>query len=117
VKSTFKRALRPVVALFAVVVFSVSLATPASAATHSTTGASGRDAYLGYSLYDLFARDTLTDTHCARWQRRAPGGSWAWTGESVCTASEQLAATGFSGWSIRICRTGVGNCSSAYTLP
>ncbi|MFY1661038.1 hypothetical protein [Micromonospora sp. WMMD1274] len=95
-------------------------AVPAQAATitRSTTGAAGRAVYLGDSNWELFARDTLSDGHCARWQVRAPGGtSWSWQGDSVCTSTEKSATFGVSNYSYRICRTGIGNCSSAATLP
>lgn len=95
-------------------------AVPAHAAeiTRSTTGAEGRAVYIGNGDWDLFARDPLTDGHCARWQERAPGSSsWSWKGNSVCTATEQWAAFARSGYSYRICRTGIGNCSTVATLP
>ncbi|KAB1916768.1 hypothetical protein F8280_30555 [Micromonospora noduli] len=95
-------------------------AVPAQAAviSKSTTGAAGRAVYIKNGDWDLFARDPLTDGHCARWQERAPGGSsWSWKGNSICTSSEGWAAFARSGYSYRICRTGIGNCSSVATLP
>ncbi|WP_343450930.1 hypothetical protein [Micromonospora oryzae] len=95
-------------------------AVPAQAAeiTKSTTGASGRAVYIKNGDWDLFATDTLTDGHCARWQERAPSSSsWSYKGNSICTATEGWAGFARSGYSYRICRTGVGNCSTVATLP
>lgn len=91
-------------------------ATPALAVSLSTTGASGRTAYLGNGDYTLYARDTLSDGHCAQWQYKEPGGSWRNAGGSVCSSSEAVGGYAHSGFQIHICRTGVWNCSEARTL-
>ncbi|RUL91251.1 hypothetical protein EG812_21015 [Verrucosispora sp. FIM060022] len=95
-------------------------ALPVQAAVNeyfSTTGAAGRAEYIRNGDWNLYARDTLTDSHCARWQYRAPGSStWNWQGSSVCTATEQHATFGRAQYSYRICRTGIGNCSAPKTL-
>ncbi|MFC4530307.1 hypothetical protein [Sphaerisporangium dianthi] len=94
--------------------------TPASAAadTLSTTGAWGRYVWQRAG-WALVARDPLTDGHCAQWQTRASGGSWQWAGIRVCTATETYAQEQVGvgeNTQVRICRTGVGNCSTAVTL-
>ena len=89
---------------------------PALAVSLSTTGAAGRSAYLGNGDYTLYARDTLSDGHCAQWQYKEPGGSWRSAGSNVCSSSEAVGGYAHSGFQIRICRTGVWNCSGAYTL-
>lgn len=88
-------------------------ALPAHAATASTTGASGRWANATGDSYNLYATDTLSDGHCARWQHKVGSGSWQWIGTSACSGSEQRVATGYGRFNhfYRICRTGVGNCS------
>lgn len=98
-------------------------ATSASAAAYdgtlSTTGAWGEYSYMnGSGGYELGARDTLTDGHCAQWQERDPGGGWYWIGSRACTGTEQWVAQAlaFEGVQVRVCRTGVGNCSSYVTL-
>lgn len=93
--------------------------TPASAAITyyaSTTGAAGRATYLQNGVFDLYARDTLTDGHCAQWQSRWPGGAWSWTGSRACSSTETHVGLAEWGQDVRICRTGVGNCSSAIRL-
>ncbi|GGM03352.1 hypothetical protein GCM10012279_21310 [Micromonospora yangpuensis] len=96
----------------------VPVPAQAAATEHfSTTGAVGRAVYIKNGDWNLYARDPLTDGHCARWQVRAPGSStWNWQGPSVCTATEQHATFGRAQYSYRICRTGVGNCSAPKTL-
>lgn len=92
-------------------------AVPAQAVTLSTTGAVGRTAYIRNGDYELFARDPLTDGHCARWQERLPNETtWRWKGSSACSSTEQFVGFSRSGHRVRICRTGVGNCSSATLL-
>ncbi|WP_436527883.1 hypothetical protein [Actinoplanes sp. HUAS TT8] len=88
---------------------------PASAATLSTTGASGRTKYFENGTYLLYAHDPLTDGHCARWQVNT-GSGWSYTGDSACSSTEILAGIAQSGSSVRICRTGVGNCSGSVKL-
>ncbi|MGW5671418.1 hypothetical protein [Micromonospora sp. NPDC003776] len=92
-------------------------AAPAWAATLSTTGAKGRYEYFKNGTYQMWLTDTLTDGHCAQWQEKAPGGSWKWVGEQNCTSSEINAVwLGRSTYEVRICRTGIGNCSTAVKL-
>jgi hypothetical protein len=89
-------------------------ALPAAADTSlSTTGAAGRIAVCpdgGGPTWCLYARDTLSDGHCARWQIDSSG--WQWWGGSVCTGTETNVGRVDVG-RFRICRTGVGNCSRA----
>jgi hypothetical protein len=93
------------------------VSTPALAASLSTTGASGTWSYIQNGTYGLYARDTLTDGHCAQWQRRPPGGSWTTdTTDPICTSTSTFSGIAQSGDQIRICRTGVWNCSAARTL-
>ncbi|MCP2328553.1 hypothetical protein HDA40_007060 [Hamadaea flava] len=94
-------------------------AVPAQAleVTFSTTGASGRAIYIANGAWTLRATDTLTDGHCARFQRRLIGSStWEWTGESSCSGTDEWVGSGFNGYDYRICRTGVLNCSAAKSL-
>ncbi|MGK5677796.1 hypothetical protein [Actinoplanes sp. URMC 104] len=93
------------------------VSTPALAAdTLSTTGASGRWSYIKNGDWSLYAKDPLTDGHCAQWQYKAPGGSWTNSLNSVCSSTETWAGSARSGYQIRICRTGVWNCSGTRTL-
>jgi hypothetical protein len=89
---------------------------PAQAATVSTTGARGRTAYFENGTHFLYASDPLTDGHCARWQQKIGSGSWTWHFRSACSGTEEQVGIGQSGNQYRICRTGVGNCSSAIRL-
>ncbi|SCG70049.1 hypothetical protein [Micromonospora humi] len=92
-------------------------AAPAYAATLSTTGAKGRYEYFKNGTYQMWLTDTLSDGHCAQWQEKASGGSWTWVGERNCSSGEINAVwLGRLGYQIRICRTGVGNCSTAVKL-
>ncbi|MGX6601196.1 hypothetical protein ACWKSP_03525 [Micromonosporaceae bacterium Da 78-11] len=94
-------------------------AAPAQADAYaSTTGASGRSDYIKNGYTELYATDTLSDGHCARWQEKIGGGSWHWIGSSSCSGSEQQVASGLSSstYLYRICRTGVGNCSGAVVI-
>jgi hypothetical protein len=111
---TFKRV--AVVAPAAAVVL-LAGALPAVADTSlSTTGAAGRMAVcpdVG-PTWCLYAQDTLTDSHCARWQVETASG-WQWWAGSVCTGTETYVGRVDVG-RFRICRTGIGNCSrAAYT--
>jgi phospholipase/lecithinase/hemolysin len=82
----------------------------------STTGVSGRWAYRRNGDYNLYARDVLSDGHCAQWQRREPGGSWENTINMICSNTEAWAGLGRGGGQIRLCRTGVWNCTRAISL-
>lgn len=94
------------------------VSTPSFAADSlSTTGASGTYYYIENGTYGLKARDTLSDGHCAQWQRKPPGGSWTTdTTDPVCTSTLTFSGIAQSGDQIRICRTGVWNCSGTRTL-
>jgi hypothetical protein len=98
----------------------IGTATPALAASVSTTGASGRTAAAGGTTYRFYATDTLSDGHCAQWQQQSGGaGSWRYIGAQACSGSEELVSSRSvvrDGTRYRICRTGVGNCSSSFTL-
>lgn len=78
----------------------------------STTGAAGIARYYENGQYFLLAKDTLSDGHCAQWQKRNPGASWAWTGDMVCDGSYHNVGIALVGQQVRICRTGLGNCST-----
>ncbi|MET9461529.1 hypothetical protein ABZY05_41940 [Streptomyces canus] len=94
-------------------------AAPAEAHTYnlSTTGAAGAVDYSANGTWDIYARDTLTDGHCARFQVKDwDDTSWRWYDDMVCTSTEQWVSIVQSGWSVRICRTGIGNCSAALKL-
>jgi hypothetical protein len=95
-----------------------SMASAATTVSASTTGASGRAVYISNGSWRLYATDTLTDGHCAQWQSRLHGstGSWSWTGDSSCSGSEEAVGYAYYTYDYRICRTGVGNCSSALDL-
>lgn len=97
----------------------IGTASPALAASVSTTGASGRTSIVSSNI-NFYATDTLSDGHCAQWQRQPGGsGSWSYFGSQACSGSEELVAARpyFSdGTRYRICRTGVGNCSSSFAL-
>src|SRR3954447_7731639 len=85
--------------------------------TLSTTGAQGTVRYVGNGDWSLFARDPLTDGHCARWQvRETDGSSWHWQGDGACSGSWAYVGSAWNQWSVRICRTGTGNCSGAVRL-
>ena len=91
-------------------------AVPAEAHTYtmSTTGAVGAIDYFENGSWNLYARDTLSDGHCARFQVKDENDtSWRWYEDMVCTSTEQWVSIFPSGWSVRICRTGIGNCSAA----
>jgi hypothetical protein len=107
--------IRTAVVLPAVAALLLAASTPAMAdTTLSTTGASGRLAVCpdgGDPTWCLYARDTLTDGHCARWQIETSSG-WQWWGNSVCTGTEQY-VTRLDLGRLRVCRTGIGNCSRA----
>jgi hypothetical protein len=94
--------------------------SPASASAYegtlSTTGAWGKYSYIANGSFNLQARDPLTDGHCARWQHRPPGGSWTWTGDMICSATATHSGYTWINYEVRICRTGIGNCSSAVKL-
>ncbi|WP_089207300.1 hypothetical protein [Streptosporangium subroseum] len=111
-----------VATLFAASPASAFTASPAPAftgnGTLSTTGAVGAYKYVrGSGGWDLFARDPLSDGHCAQWQIKHPGGSWAWYGNRVCTGTETYVYAGaLDEDQIRICRTGTGNCSASVSL-
>jgi hypothetical protein len=92
-------------------------AASAFASTVSTTGASGRFTTPSSSDPDrcatvicLWATDTLTDGHCARWQHEV-NGVWGWYGRASCSGSEELIATNAPDGVYRLCRTGVENCT------
>ncbi|MEU1275500.1 hypothetical protein [Streptomyces sp. NPDC005799] len=94
-------------------------AVPAQAASYdlSTTGAAGRVTYVGNGDWSLHAHDTLTDGHCARYQvKDTDDTSWRWYGDMVCTSTDQYVTGARTSWSVRICRTGIGNCSAAVKL-
>lgn len=107
------------VAIAATTIFTASPALAFSGnGTLSTTGASGAYKYVtGAAGWDLFARDPLSDGHCAQWQIRHPGGSWNWYGNRVCSGTETYVYAGAQDEDeIRICRTGIGNCSAVLSL-
>lgn len=92
-------------------------ASSAFAFAVSTTGASGRITTPAPSDPDrcstnicLWATDTLTDGHCARWQRWV-NGAWGWYGVASCSGSEELIAVNAPDGAYKLCRTGVLNCS------
>jgi hypothetical protein len=96
-------------------------ALPAQAYGMSTTGARGDvensrpgSGAGGYPYaYDLYATDTLSDGHCARWQLKIGSGAWQWFGTQSCGAKTYSGVGyGKAGYVYRICRTGVGNCSA-----
>jgi len=95
-----------------------SVASAATSVSASTTGASGRAVYVANGDWNLYATDTLSDGHCARWQSRLHGstGSWSWTGNSACSGHEEAVGSAYFTYDYRICRTGVGNCSGALDL-
>jgi len=100
----------------ALVGFSVG---PAQALTYdmSTTGAVGTATYVGNGDWSLHARDPLTDGHCARFQvKDTDDTSWRWYGDMVCSSADRYVTGARSLWSVRICRTGIGNCSAAVRL-
>lgn len=93
----------------------VATSTTASAVTLATTGAEGRYAFTSGPPYNvnLYATDTLSDGHCARWQVDY-GSGYQWLGAQVCSSTETFVGTYPRATQlIRICRTGVGNCSPA----
>jgi len=101
------------------VLLALVTATSASAYSTSTTGASGRIATRSpddpdYCLLTtcLWATDTLTDGHCAQWQKEDPNNNWAWAwyGRSSCSGVEELVAYSAPDGVYRLCRTGIGNC-------
>jgi hypothetical protein len=94
------------------------VSTPSLAANSlSTTGASGTWAYSANGTYNLYARDTLSDGHCAQWERKPPGGSWTTdTTDPICSGTSTWSGIAQFGDQIRICRTGVWNCSGTHTL-
>jgi len=110
-----KRSIRAAMVLSAAAVVLLAGAVPAMAdTTLSATGASGRMAVCSNPYeptWCLYARDTLTDGHCARWQIETSTG-WQWWGSSVCTGTEQFVGALEVG-RLRVCRTGIGNCSRA----
>lgn len=90
------------------------VSTPSFASgTISTTGAAGYSKYIGNGDYSLYAKDTLSDGHCAQWQYKEPGGSWTNDGPDVCSSTYTWVGAANENFQIRICRTGVWNCSSA----
>lgn len=94
-------------------------AVPAQALTYnlSTTGAAGSVTYVGNGDWSLHAHDTLTDGHCARFQvKDLDDTSWRWYGDMVCTSTDQYVTGVRINWYVRICRTGIGNCSAAVKL-
>ncbi|WP_340373902.1 hypothetical protein U5640_01060 [Streptomyces sp. SS7] len=94
-------------------------AVPAQAETFSlsTTGAAGTVTYVGNGDWSLHAHDPLTDGHCARFQvKDTDDTSWRWYGDMVCTSADRYVTGARSLWSVRICRTGIGNCSAAIRL-
>ncbi|GAB3982873.1 hypothetical protein V1634_25480 [Plantactinospora veratri] len=105
-----------VVALAAAAMVAIASTPSYAAVSLSTTGAAGRAVYAGDNIHRLYAKDPLTDGHCAQWQIRLPGGQWQWSGDRACSSSEEYVSATASGNQIRICRTGVGNCSAAYQL-
>ena len=91
-------------------------AAPALADSVSTTGASGSTEYISGSggYYNLYAKDTLTDGHCAQWQ--SDQGGWHYIGSKACSGGWEHVGSVQTGHRYRICRTGAGNCSSAVEL-
>ena len=89
--------------------------------TTSTTGAQARAYIDGASVPNVVVqgRDPLTDGHCAQVQYRySTSGSWTNAGAAVCTSTWTTKAklTAPSTLQVRVCRTGVGNCSSPFTV-
>ena len=84
----------------------------------STTGASGRVTSCGDGTQCFYATDTLSDGHCARWQQSQDNfAHWTWIGASACSGHEEYVYTTFiAQYEMRICRTGVGNCSAYLTF-
>ena len=95
------------------------VSTPSLAANSlSTTGAYGSWAYAVNGTWSMSAKDTLTDGHCAQWERK-PAGSSSWTtspNEAICSSTLTWSGIAQSGDYVRICRTGVWNCSGSVKL-
>jgi len=107
------------------VLLALVTATSAFAMSTSVTGASGRittgakgDSDDCSTVICLWATDTLTDGHCARWQKEDPNNNWAWAwyGESSCSGVEEKVASAAPDGVYRLCRTGIGNCGVVFSI-
>jgi hypothetical protein len=109
---------RVLVVLTGAVTLVGAAALPAQAATYTTTGACGEAVFAsgegpGNLVYNLYAKDPLSDGHCARWQIQTGGGAWQWYGDQVCANTRTYIGKGYGKYNYfyRVCRTGVGNCT------